>query len=68
MIFPSSYIFSNYSYRLEKMKDCLDPLIELIGCFRSKELLYQKAFIKRCQNLQKAEAEVCSITSNFVHS
>ncbi|WVZ15012.1 hypothetical protein V8G54_012578 [Vigna mungo] len=25
---------------------------------RSKELLYQKAFVKRCQNLQKAEAEV----------
>ncbi|QCD94244.1 hypothetical protein DEO72_LG5g2326 [Vigna unguiculata] len=50
--------FEMMALRLEKMKDCLDPLIELIGCFRSKELLYQKAFIKRCQNLQKAEAEV----------
>ncbi|ESW23862.1 hypothetical protein PHAVU_004G082400 [Phaseolus vulgaris] len=50
--------FEMMTVRLEKMKDCLDPLIELVGCFRSKELLYQKAFIKRCQNLQKAEAEV----------
>ncbi|KAK7315508.1 hypothetical protein VNO77_34058 [Canavalia gladiata] len=46
------------SMRLEKMKYCLDPIIELVGCLRSKELLYQKAFIKRCQNLQKAEVEV----------
>ncbi|TKY46167.1 WPP domain-associated protein [Spatholobus suberectus] len=50
--------FEMMTVRLEKMKCCLDPVIELVGCLRRKELLYQKAFIKRCQNLQKAEAEV----------
>ncbi|KAK7271040.1 hypothetical protein RJT34_26629 [Clitoria ternatea] len=50
--------FDMMTRRLEKMKRCLDPVIELVGCLRSKELLYQKAFIKRCQNLQKAEVEV----------
>ncbi|MED6120798.1 hypothetical protein PIB30_024365 [Stylosanthes scabra] len=44
--------------RLEKMKCCLDSVIELVDSLRNKELLYQKAFIRRCQNLQDAEAEV----------
>ncbi|CAJ1947964.1 unnamed protein product [Sphenostylis stenocarpa] len=50
--------FEMMTVRLENMKDCLEPVIELVGYLRNKELLYQKAFIKRCQNLQKAEAEV----------
>ncbi|RYQ87075.1 hypothetical protein Ahy_B09g094559 [Arachis hypogaea] len=44
--------------RLEKMKCCLDSVIELVDSLRNKQLLYQKAFIRRCQNLQDAEAEV----------
>ncbi|MED6207836.1 hypothetical protein PIB30_039384 [Stylosanthes scabra] len=44
--------------RLEKMKCCLDSVIELVDSLKNKELLYQKAFIRRCQNLQDAEAEV----------
>ncbi|RDX74530.1 WPP domain-associated protein, partial [Mucuna pruriens] len=50
--------FEMMTLRLENMKCCLDPVIELVNCLRSTELLYQKAFIKRCQNLQKAEDEV----------
>ncbi|XP_027346527.1 WPP domain-associated protein [Abrus precatorius] len=50
--------FEMMTTRLEKIKCCLDPVIELVGCLRNKELLYQKAFIRRSQNLQKAEAEV----------
>ncbi|KAI5444813.1 hypothetical protein KIW84_013190 [Lathyrus oleraceus] len=30
----------------------------MVACLRRNELLYQKAFIRRCQNLQNAEAEV----------
>ncbi|PNY05670.1 hypothetical protein L195_g002125 [Trifolium pratense] len=44
--------------RLEKMKCCVDSIIKMVDCLRRKELLYQKAFIIRCQNLQIAEAEV----------
>ncbi|WJX66741.1 non-specific serine/threonine protein kinase [Trifolium repens] len=44
--------------RLEKMKCCVDSIIKMVDCLRRKELLYQKAFIRRCQNLQNAEAEV----------
>ncbi|GAV69973.1 hypothetical protein CFOL_v3_13472 [Cephalotus follicularis] len=45
-------------FRLEKMKSDLDPLVELVASLRAKESLYQKAFIRRCQNLRKAENEV----------
>lgn len=45
-------------YRLENMKCSLDPVVKMVDCLRKKELLYQKAFITRCQNLHKAEAEV----------
>ncbi|CAL5185032.1 unnamed protein product [Lathyrus oleraceus] len=44
--------------RLEKMKFCMDSIIKMVACLRRNELLYQKAFIRRCQNLQNAEAEV----------
>ncbi|KAL2335047.1 hypothetical protein Fmac_016260 [Flemingia macrophylla] len=50
--------FEMMTERMEKMKCCLDPVIELVNCLRSKKLLYQKAFFKRCQSLQKSEAEV----------
>jgi hypothetical protein len=45
------------------MKCCVDSIIKMVDCLRRKELLYQKAFIRRCQNLQNAEAEVCSIVT-----
>jgi hypothetical protein len=45
-------------YRLEEVKYNLDPLIELVASLRNKEFLYRKAFVSRCQNLQKAELEV----------
>ncbi|CAK8532452.1 unnamed protein product [Lathyrus sativus] len=44
--------------RLEKMNCCVDSVIKMVACLRRNELLYQKAFIRRCQNLQNAEAEV----------
>ncbi|KAJ7975073.1 WPP domain-associated protein [Quillaja saponaria] len=44
--------------RLEKMKYSLDPLLELVACLRNKEMIYQNAFVRRCQNLRKAEIEV----------
>ncbi|XP_058748992.1 WPP domain-associated protein-like [Vicia villosa] len=44
--------------RLEKMKCCVDSVIKMVACLRRNEILYQKAFISRCQNLQNAEAEV----------
>uniref|UniRef100_A0A2N9F2T6 WPP domain-containing protein n=1 Tax=Fagus sylvatica TaxID=28930 RepID=A0A2N9F2T6_FAGSY len=44
--------------RLEEVKYNLDPLIELVASLRNKEFLYRKAFVSRCQNLQKAELEV----------
>ncbi|KAF5467130.1 hypothetical protein F2P56_016989 [Juglans regia] len=44
--------------RLIEVKDNLDPLVELVASLRNKELLYRKAFVRRCYNLQKAELEV----------
>lgn len=45
-------------YRLREVKHNLDPLVELVASLRNKELLYRKAFVRRCYNLQKAELEV----------
>ncbi|XP_041002604.1 WPP domain-associated protein [Juglans microcarpa x Juglans regia] len=44
--------------RLTEVKHNLDPLVELVASLRNKELLYRKAFVRRCYNLQKAELEV----------
>ncbi|KAF5178922.1 17.6 kDa class I heat shock protein [Thalictrum thalictroides] len=44
--------------RLEKLKHQLDSSVEHVTSLRERELLYRKAFIMRCCNLQKAEAEV----------
>nr|XP_023887896.1 WPP domain-associated protein [Quercus suber] len=44
--------------RLEEVKYNLDPLIGLVASLRNEELLYRKAFVRKCQNLQKAELEV----------
>ncbi|KAG2729915.1 hypothetical protein I3760_01G270600 [Carya illinoinensis] len=44
--------------RLREVKHNLDPLVELVASLRNKELLYRKAFVRRCYNLQKAELEV----------
>ncbi|XP_031251831.1 WPP domain-associated protein-like [Pistacia vera] len=48
----------NNVVRLEEMKHQLDSLVELVTAIRKRELLYRKAFVIRCQNLQKAENEV----------
>ncbi|KAF8392088.1 hypothetical protein HHK36_022429 [Tetracentron sinense] len=45
-------------WRLDEVKYQLDPLVELVASLRKKELLYREAFMRRCYNLQKAEAEV----------
>ncbi|KAK7250586.1 hypothetical protein RIF29_33110 [Crotalaria pallida] len=50
--------FEMTTVRLENMKSTLVSVAELVDCLRSKELLYQKALNRRCQNLQIAEAEV----------
>ncbi|KAK0592951.1 hypothetical protein LWI29_028185 [Acer saccharum] len=44
--------------RLEEMKHQLDSLVELVFSIQKRELLYKEAFMRRCQNLQKAETEV----------
>ncbi|KAK2633991.1 hypothetical protein Ddye_028783 [Dipteronia dyeriana] len=44
--------------RLKGLKHQLDSLIELVVSIQKRELLYKEAFIRRCQNLQKAETEV----------
>ncbi|GAB2276756.1 hypothetical protein Dimus_011472 [Dionaea muscipula] len=44
--------------RLEKIKGEIDPLTGLVVSLRKMELLYRQAFLRRCENLQKAEAEV----------
>ncbi|KAK7824815.1 wpp domain-associated protein, partial [Quercus suber] len=44
--------------RLEEVKYNLDPLMGLVASLRNEELLYRKAFVRKCQNLQKAELEV----------
>ncbi|KAF8396578.1 hypothetical protein HHK36_018202 [Tetracentron sinense] len=45
-------------WRLDEVKYQLDPLVELVASLRKKELLYREAFMRRCYDLQKAEAEV----------
>ncbi|XP_028804843.1 calponin homology domain-containing protein DDB_G0272472 [Neltuma alba] len=47
--------------RLESMNYCLELVAESIGCLRSKTSTFQKAFARRCQNLQKAELETINI-------
>ncbi|PON34103.1 hypothetical protein PanWU01x14_347230 [Parasponia andersonii] len=44
--------------RLEQIHHNLDPLAEIVSSLREKKSLYKKAFIRRCQNLHKAETEV----------
>ncbi|KAB1202993.1 Pollen-specific protein SF21 [Morella rubra] len=44
--------------KLEEVKYNSDPLVELVASLRNKELIYRKAFVRRCHNLQKAELEV----------
>ncbi|KAJ4963801.1 hypothetical protein NE237_023740 [Protea cynaroides] len=44
--------------RLEEVQYQLDTLVEHVASPRRKDLLYRKAFMRRCFDLQKAEAEV----------
>ncbi|XP_058101769.1 uncharacterized protein LOC131245966 [Magnolia sinica] len=44
--------------RLEEVNHQLDPLIQHVCLLRKREMLYRKAFIRRCYDLQTAEAEV----------
>ncbi|PIA37390.1 hypothetical protein AQUCO_03000170v1 [Aquilegia coerulea] len=44
--------------RLEKLKQQVDTSVEHVISLKEQELLYRKAFVTRCFNLQKAEAEV----------
>ncbi|KAJ9175538.1 hypothetical protein P3X46_014084 [Hevea brasiliensis] len=44
--------------RLEEAMHHLNPVTELVARHRRKEWLYKKAFIRRCENLRKAETEV----------
>ncbi|KAL5733486.1 hypothetical protein ACOSP7_032828 [Xanthoceras sorbifolium] len=48
----------NNLFRLDGVKHQLDSLDELVSSIQKRELLYKEAFIRRCQNLQKAETEV----------
>ncbi|KAI6676503.1 hypothetical protein NL676_037299 [Syzygium grande] len=44
--------------RLNDVKSQLRASFELVDSLRRRKILYRKAFIRRCQNLQKAETEV----------
>ncbi|KAL8171187.1 hypothetical protein V2J09_022991 [Rumex salicifolius] len=44
--------------RVERLKGQLLQLVGLIAPIRRNESLYRQAFIRRCENLQKAETEV----------
>ncbi|KAL2549493.1 WPP domain-associated protein [Forsythia ovata] len=44
--------------RLEALRPQVDMLIEPVAKIRKRKLLYKKAFISRCHNLQLAESEV----------
>ncbi|GLT70127.1 hypothetical protein SLA2020_422240 [Shorea laevis] len=44
--------------RLDEMKHQMDLLVELTTSLSKRESLYRKAFLRRCENLWKAEAEV----------
>ncbi|KGN52275.1 hypothetical protein Csa_008323 [Cucumis sativus] len=46
------------------MKHTLDPLPQVMASLQENKSLYKKAFIRRCQNLRKAENEVLFSTSN----
>ncbi|KAK1260717.1 hypothetical protein QJS04_geneDACA002438 [Acorus gramineus] len=47
-----------YSMRVEELSEQLNPLVQYVTSQKKKELLFQKAFMRRCYNLQLAEAEV----------
>ncbi|XP_059627173.1 WPP domain-associated protein [Cornus florida] len=44
--------------RLEEMKHQVDQLVQVVPVLRKRELLYRKAFVRRCHNLKLAETEV----------
>ncbi|XP_072986483.1 uncharacterized protein [Typha latifolia] len=44
--------------RLDDLKQQLGPLVEQVNLIKRKEVLYSKAFMRRCYDLQTAEAEV----------
>ncbi|XP_043712155.1 uncharacterized protein LOC122660956 [Telopea speciosissima] len=50
--------FKRNTLRLEELQYQLDILVEHVASLQKKELLYRKAFTRRCFDLQKAEAEV----------
>ncbi|KAI3908611.1 hypothetical protein MKX01_027477 [Papaver californicum] len=43
---------------LREMKHHFQPDVELVSSLKKRESLYRKAFLRRCYDLQKAEAEV----------
>ncbi|KAJ6892401.1 hypothetical protein NC651_025565 [Populus alba x Populus x berolinensis] len=44
--------------RVEEATRYLNPLVELVSLQRREDLLYKKAFLRRCENLRRAETEV----------
>lgn len=53
------------------MKHTLDPLPQLMASLRENEALYKKAFVRRCENLRKAENEVLfsiSVVVTYSHT
>ncbi|KAG4196402.1 hypothetical protein ERO13_A06G167500v2 [Gossypium hirsutum] len=56
--FESCMELGRYSLRLEEMEGEVNLVAKLIASLIQKESLYRKAFIRRCENLQMAEAEV----------
>lgn len=48
-------------FRIEKLKQQIEELVEPVALIRERKLLYKKAFITRSQNLLLAENEVGSL-------
>ncbi|KAE8714805.1 Alpha/beta-Hydrolases superfamily protein [Hibiscus syriacus] len=55
--FESFTRLGRHALRLDEMKGQLDKVAKIAVSHVQKESLYKKAFIRRCENLQMAEAE-----------
>ncbi|KAK8477137.1 hypothetical protein V6N11_047076 [Hibiscus sabdariffa] len=56
-----------HALRLDEMKGQLEKVAKITVSLTQKESLYRKAFIRRCENLQMAEAEVDLLGDQVEH-
>ncbi|XP_039060040.1 WPP domain-associated protein-like [Hibiscus syriacus] len=65
--FKSFTRLGRHASRLDEMKGQLDKVAKIAISHIQKESLYKKAFIRRCENLQMAEAEVDLLGDQVEH-